>query len=219
MSTRDLIDAIEAGSTAQIQQHFQDAIVGRVAEKLDQMRLEVGRTMFNQSVNEEVEQIDELSKDTLMSYVNKVSADSQKHPQDPTKRSPEKANRSVAGFAKAYNKLTKEEVELDEGTLMVSRHRNYARPGQGPESHQITKDHGEAPDGSHVYSVKQPNGYHGVLAVKDQTIVGSSQNNLSKDKAHAMGDHYAKHGTTGIGVGKDWHLGSGIYGKVVKQDF
>ena len=115
MSTRDLIDAIESGNSSAIQQHFQDAIMSRVAERLDTMRIETAKNMFKSSVNEEVEQIDELSKDTLMSYVNKVSADSQKHPQDPTKRSREKANRSVAGFAKAYNKLTKnKEAELDE---------------------------------------------------------------------------------------------------------
>ena len=85
MSTRDLIDAIESGNSSAIQQHFQDAIMSRVAERLDTMRIETAKNMFKSSVNEEVEQIDELSKDTLMSYVNKVSADSQKHPQDPTR--------------------------------------------------------------------------------------------------------------------------------------
>jgi chemotaxis protein histidine kinase CheA len=34
-----------------------------------------------------------------------VDADSQKHKSDPTKRSPEKASRSVMGFSKAFNKL------------------------------------------------------------------------------------------------------------------
>ena len=60
----------------------------------------------------------EVSNDTLKSYQQKVSADSMKHKADPTKRSPEKANRSVAGFAKAQNRLEKcvaEEVEqIDE---------------------------------------------------------------------------------------------------------
>lgn len=111
-----------------------------------------------------------------------------------------------------------EESELSEGTLMVSRHRSYARPGQGPEAHPITKDHGEASDGSRVYSVKQPNGFHGVLAVKGDTVVGSSHKNLSKDEAHKMGDHYVKHGTVGIGVGNHWSVGSGIHGKVVKEE-
>ena len=65
-------------------------------------------------VKEEVEQIDEISRDTLLSYANKVSMDSQKHSKDPTRRSAEKANRSVAGYAKAHNRLeksVKEEVE------------------------------------------------------------------------------------------------------------
>ena len=64
--------------------------------------------------NEETEQLDEISRDTLLSYANKVSMDSQKHSKDPTRRSAEKANRSVAGYAKAHNRLeksVKEEVE------------------------------------------------------------------------------------------------------------
>lgn len=64
------------------------------------------------------EQIDELSRDTLLSYANKVSLDSQKHSKDPTRRSAEKANRSVAGYAKAHNRLekpVKEEQGVAEG--------------------------------------------------------------------------------------------------------
>jgi hypothetical protein len=49
----------------------------------------------------------EASIKTLKSYLQKVSSDSMKHKADPTKRSPEKANRSVAGFAKAQNRLEK----------------------------------------------------------------------------------------------------------------
>ena len=117
-----------------------------------------------------------------------------------------------------WAKILKKYKVIGEESLMVSRHRNYARPGQGPEKHTITRDHGEAPDGSRVYSVKQPNGYHGVLAVKGDTVVGSSRNNLSKDQAHSLGAHYAKHGAVGIGVGTNWSLGSGIHGKVVREE-
>ena len=56
---------------------------------------------------EHYEQLDELSRDTLLSYANKVSLDSQKHSKDPTKRSGEKASRSVTGYAKAHNRLEK----------------------------------------------------------------------------------------------------------------
>jgi hypothetical protein len=51
--------------------------------------------------------VNELSVDTLKSYDQKVSADSQKHPADPSKRKPEKASRSVAGHAKAHARLEK----------------------------------------------------------------------------------------------------------------
>ena len=52
----------------------------------------------------------EVSDATLKSYQQKVSADSMKHSADPTKRSPEKASRSVAGFAKAHNRLETDSV-------------------------------------------------------------------------------------------------------------
>lgn len=60
--------------------------------------------------------VTEVSSDTLKSYQQKVSADSMKHPSDPTKRSSEKANRSVAGFAKAQKRLEKGVAEGAEST-------------------------------------------------------------------------------------------------------
>lgn len=55
MSTRDLIDAIESGNSSAIQQHFQDAIMSRVAERLDTMRIETAKSMFKSPVNENVD--------------------------------------------------------------------------------------------------------------------------------------------------------------------
>ena len=55
MSTRDLIDAIESGNSSAIQQHFQDAIMSRVAERLDTMRIETAKNMFKSAVNENVD--------------------------------------------------------------------------------------------------------------------------------------------------------------------
>jgi hypothetical protein len=49
----------------------------------------------------------EVSDNTLKSYQQKVSNDSMKNDLDPTKRSPEKRNRSVSGVAKAHNRLEK----------------------------------------------------------------------------------------------------------------
>ena len=74
-------------------------------------------------VAEEAEQIDELSQDTIKSYVKKVADDAMKHPMNPTKRPAEKASKSVTGFSKALSRIppekffNKEEVELEEGKM------------------------------------------------------------------------------------------------------
>ena len=83
-------------------------------------------------VDEEVQQdLAEVSNKTLKSYQQKVSSDSMKHKADPTKRSPEKANRSVAGFAKAQNRSEQgvaEEVEV--GDKVSFNHPMTAAPGK-----------------------------------------------------------------------------------------
>lgn len=70
------------------------------AEELNNMKEDLG--------------LNEVSSTTLKSYMSKVSADSQKHRADPTKRSPKKASKSVMGFAQAASKLAKEETTIDE---------------------------------------------------------------------------------------------------------
>jgi hypothetical protein len=83
-----------------------------------------GMNNWRKPVKEEAEQIDELSRDTLLSYANKVSLDSQKHSKDPTKRSGEKASRSVTGYARAHNRLekpVKEELELEESATVKTQ--------------------------------------------------------------------------------------------------
>lgn len=49
MSTRDLIDAIESKNSSAIQREFHEAIMSRVAERLDAMRIEVAKNMFSES--------------------------------------------------------------------------------------------------------------------------------------------------------------------------
>ena len=63
MSTRDLIDAIESGNSSAIQQHFQDAIMSRVAERLDTMRIETAKNMFKSPVNESADFIHQVLAD------------------------------------------------------------------------------------------------------------------------------------------------------------
>lgn len=49
MSTRDLIDAIEEGNAASIQSAFEQEISSRIAERLDAMRQDVAKGMFNEA--------------------------------------------------------------------------------------------------------------------------------------------------------------------------
>lgn len=49
--------------------------------------------------------LNEVSDETLINYLTKVHQDAMKHKSDPTKRSPEKASKSVGGFNRAFNKL------------------------------------------------------------------------------------------------------------------
>lgn len=95
---------------------------GKSKEKRKQMAL---AAFYAKQRNEEVEQMNELSRDTLLSYANKVSLDSQKHSKDPTKRSGEKASRSVDGYAKAHNRLEKPvKEELKGGQVKLDKNKN-----------------------------------------------------------------------------------------------
>ena len=96
--------------------------------------------------HEEVEQIDELSRGSLLSYANKVSLDSQKHSKDPTKRSAEKASRSVTGYARAHNRLekpVKEEVELEEAARLTPMYKKHVTRTTGSSFMDKAKSHGK----------------------------------------------------------------------------
>lgn len=100
-----------------------------VKNKKHRGRGKVANLLRKLGMKEEVEQIDELSRDTLLSYANKVSLDSQKHSKDPTKRSGEKASRSVTGYARAHDRLEKSVKEEAEQIDEVN-HREYASAGK-----------------------------------------------------------------------------------------
>lgn len=84
--------------------------------KLSESQLAERNTLIN-NIKEELTKIKEVSDTTLVNYLTKVDADSRKHPADPTKRSPEKASKSVAGFSRAFNKLdARKEQGVAEGS-------------------------------------------------------------------------------------------------------
>jgi hypothetical protein len=88
--------------------------------------------------------VNEVSDETLTSYLTKVDADSQKHEKDPTKRSAAKRNKSVAGFSRAFNKLDarKEKANENEGdpeglphlTPKLASHIAQQAKTQGPKA-------------------------------------------------------------------------------------
>lgn len=66
-NVKDLIDAIATGDTIGTESSFNAAIAEKIAGRLETMRASVAQNMFNQEtvVEEEYEQIDELSTKTL----------------------------------------------------------------------------------------------------------------------------------------------------------
>lgn len=75
---------------------------------------------FNKDISEEVEQIDEISKRTLGSYINRAAADISK--QDKA-GNPEKGTKRLKNIIKATNRLTKEETEeLNEWNAQGHKH-------------------------------------------------------------------------------------------------
>lgn len=69
--------------------------------------------VMRKSVKEEVESLDELSKDTLKSYAKKAVGDLHKQG---VKKNDQKAVARYKGLHKAVDKLSEEDVEIEEGT-------------------------------------------------------------------------------------------------------
>ena len=127
MSTRNLIDAIASGSALDIESAFEDTMAEKVSVQIEAKRLQIAQTMFTtEEVDLDEEQLDELSKKTLGSYTKKAAksaavsgakmvgdrldgSDSQDGLVTMIKR--------FKGINRAVNRLTKEEVDLDEEQL------------------------------------------------------------------------------------------------------
>lgn len=91
----NLVDSIASGNTLDIENNFNTIMMSKISERIDTMRVDVAKSMFSESVieekltledfsieeledfmvSEEFEQLDELSKQTLGSYIKKASHD------------------------------------------------------------------------------------------------------------------------------------------------
>ena len=121
MSTKDLINAIASGDAQQIETTFESVMKDKISVALDAMRSSVAQNLFTEEVELDEEQLDELSKKTLDTYVKKarisrdVNADIEdmrgtalKHKDDARA----KIAKRQGGIYNAKKRLAKEEVEL-----------------------------------------------------------------------------------------------------------
>ena len=182
-------------------------------------------------------EVDELSKDTLKAYARKAVPDMQQSEQKAkdhinksmdaddagdTKsaeqhyKSAQSANsrkeKRMAGIMGAIKRIKNESEEIDEASIVTKRGPMDIRPGS-THKHEIIKDHGthmhETGKEHRVFSVKQPNGFHGVLVTdKDKTqVIGQTHNNHTKEDALKIADHYKKHGQVGMSKHAAWYIG------------
>jgi len=154
-------------------------------------------------IGEEVEQIDELSKKTIGSYAKKASFDAAKHAlKYGTQGEPEsfrKAAQRLKGVEKATDKLTKEEVDLDEAlsTNDYSTHGVKSQfGGYRAEIKHKTKGH-TMYSGGHSYDTAEKakgeadaylKGYSGVMG--NDIHAGTLARNHAM--AHAVAGPFAK---------------------------
>lgn len=137
MKKEGVLDTIKSGA-----KKIMDKVAPGDDELLKRLEKETGGkrpNMYNKPKNEEVEQIDELKKSTLASYAKKATDDVSYHSfsagslseKDPERlKDDKKAMKRQAGVSKAIDRLSKEEVELDERTLT---------PGETSEKERIVK--------------------------------------------------------------------------------
>lgn len=119
MSSHDLVNAIIVGDAIEIENAFQSTIAEKISARLDDYRQEVAQTMFK--VQESAEELDELSKTTLGSYVKKSTGglegtarhafDAGRHMAQgndvESNKSFAKSRQRISGIKKAVDRLTK----------------------------------------------------------------------------------------------------------------
>jgi hypothetical protein len=112
---KDLIDAIASGDSLAIDAAFNSEMATRISERLDGMRADVAQNMF---ATESVQELDELSKKTLGSYVKKASNDlassihgerdaEQDDEHDAQEYHGKRAEKRMSGLERAGNKIAK----------------------------------------------------------------------------------------------------------------
>jgi hypothetical protein len=82
-NVQQFIDLVGQGQNAQAQEALNDILSAKAFDALEAYKQQVGANLFateeSVQVDEEAEQLDELSKDTLKSYISKADDSKSKH--------------------------------------------------------------------------------------------------------------------------------------------
>ena len=116
---QNLINAIAEGDSIAIESAFNQEMATRISDRLDDMRIEVAQSMFaTEEVDLDEEELDELSKATTQSYLDKATKDHSKsmgaYDKAKTSNTREKHNTNIVkrskGIASAMKRKAADEL-------------------------------------------------------------------------------------------------------------
>ena len=138
MSVKDLISAIATGSAIETEQAFNQVMAEKISARMEDMRIDVAKNMFKEQVevteeaeltledysveeieeymvSEDFEQLDELSKTTLVNYVRKATDNAAMHAHDAGSVSQRYAGEPVSKRPDDYDSARKKAVKRIRG--------------------------------------------------------------------------------------------------------
>lgn len=240
MSTRDLINAIAAGDAIEIENAFNSVMAEKVSARIDDMRIDVAQNLFAEQaeeieeeteltledysleeiqdymMSEDFEQLDEVSKETLKSYIKKASTDAgtdalkmiRRHKGDTVKTGRVEAGKNFrnigkqrsAGISKALDKLTKEVKEIEEAMGPEKFHSSgdfdywhHDVTHKGKKVGMVKQNHHDAPDYGHPGAKKSWSFTHDASGHDSESAEKSSYYKTKEDAHRALINHHKKH--------------------------
>jgi hypothetical protein len=188
METNNLIQNIVSGDASEVKDILTNMISTIAFGALEGKKQEIAQSLFGAKVadavvEEEAEQIDELSYDTLHSYKRKARKEI--HKMNPTGNGPSPKNekkfeKRVAGFRKAWQKQDVAEEVVNEESLTAGK-RLISKHGEGRFTAKVYRDPEYNEYQSHFYE----NGKH-----MGEGPVGYHDD---KEEAQSAAEHGIKH--------------------------
>lgn len=222
MSTKDLVNAIIVGDAVEIETAFNATMAEKISSRLDDYRQEVAQNMFK--VQEEVEldeeQLDEISKKTLGSYIRKASnnmasatraAGVEAGARGPNRwanmdAKEKRAEKRGTGISKAVDRLTKEDVEqlvvttvesalyaMEAGRSVLDENIDEAVSSSSKQRYEYANKTKPKGHGQWMFTTVDPK-EHDVQKHKDQTVSVTGSFADAAKKAHS---HFKEKGHKG----------------------